>query len=282
MLHYPQIDPVAVSIGPFEVFSHSIGPLKVHWYGLAYLTGLLMAWWLARRRVDRDWSPLRREQLDDLIFYGALGVVLGGRIGYTLFYGGRHLLEDPAWLLRVWEGGMSFHGGFLGVLLAMYLFSRRHAIPFWRLMDFVAPLVPVGLGLGRLGNFIGQELWGRPTDVPWAMVFPKDPLHLARHPSQLYQFALEGVVLFCVLYWFSSRPRPTCAVSGLFSLLYGCMRFFVEFFREPDAQIGFDAFGWMTRGQILCVPMILIGIALLAYAYLGGERHARVAGDSRP
>ena len=173
------------------------------------------------------------------------------------------------WALRLWEGGMSFHGGFLGVLLAMYLFGRKHQIGFWRLMDFIAPFVPIGLGLGRLGNFIGQELWGRPTDVPWAMVFPADPLQLARHPSQLYQFALEGVLLFTVLYWFSSRPRPTCAVSGVFSLVYGLVRFAVEFVREPDAHIGLEAFGWMTRGQEYSLPMIVVGIVLLWVAYRG-------------
>jgi len=257
MLPYPEIDPVAIALGP----------LKVHWYGLAYLAGIGAGWWLALRRCGHAWAPITREQVDDLVFYVALGVVLGGRVGYTILYGGQRLVEDPTWALRVWEGGMSFHGGFIGVLLAMYLFGRRYHVRFWPLMDFIAPLVPIGLGLGRLGNFIGQELWGRPTDVPWAMVFPDDPLQLARHPSQLYQFALEGVLLFAVLYWFSSRPRPTCAVSGLFSLGYGCVRFFAEFFREPDAHIGFEAFGWVTRGQILCLPMIAVGVALLVVAY---------------
>ena len=257
MLPYPEIDPVAVALGP----------LKIHWYGLAYLTGIAAGWWLAMRRSSHPWSPVQRDQVDDLTFYVALGVVLGGRVGYTFLYGGERLVEDPMWALRLWEGGMSFHGGFLGVLFAMYLFGRRHNIAFWKLMDFVAPFVPIGLGLGRLGNFIGQELWGRATDVPWAMVFPADPLQLVRHPSQLYQFALEGVLLFTVLIWFSSRPRPTCAVSGVFSLLYGCVRFFSEFFREPDAHLGFQAFGWMTRGQMLCIPMIITGIVLLWVAY---------------
>lgn len=257
MLIYPEIDPVALSLGP----------LKVHWYGLTYLTGIAVGWWLAARRSKLPWTPVSRDQVDDLIFYCALGIVLGGRIGYTLFYGGDRLLENPAWALRVWEGGMSFHGGFLGVLLAMYLFGRRHQIPFWRLMDFVAPFVPVGLGLGRIGNFIGQELWGRPSDVPWAMVFPADPLQLARHPSQLYQFALEGALMFIILYWYSAKPRPTCAVSGLFSLSYGCVRFVSEFFREPDQHIGFQAFGWMTRGQMLSLPMILLGVYLIGIAY---------------
>ena len=265
MLPYPQIDPVAISLGP----------VKVHWYGLAYLAGLGFAWWLAVRRSQRPWSPVARDQVDDLIFYSALGVVLGGRLGYAIFYGTDRLLEDPSWLLQVWQGGMSFHGGFLGVLLAMFLFARRRGIGFGELMDFVAPLVPLGLGLGRLGNFIGQELWGRATDVPWAMVFPKDPLQLARHPSQLYQFALEGMLLFVIMLWFSSRPRPAWAVAGLFSLGYGCLRFFAEFFREPDQHLGFQALGWVTRGQVLCIPMILLGIYLMVTAY----RRERQSGD---
>jgi len=257
MLPYPEIDPVALSLGP----------LKVHWYGLTYLTGLAFAWWLAARRTRRPWSVVTREQVDDLIFYAALGVVLGGRFGYVIFYGGDHLLKDPSWLLRVWEGGMSFHGGFLGVLFAMYLFARRHNIVFGALMDFVAPLVPVGLALGRLGNFIGQELWGRATDVPWAMVFPHDPAQLPRHPSQLYQFALEGMLLFVIMMWFSSRPRPVWSIAGVFALGYGCLRFIAEFFREPDRDIGFQALGWVTRGQMLSVPMIALGIYLIVTAY---------------
>ncbi|MCP5128228.1 MAG: prolipoprotein diacylglyceryl transferase [Pseudomonadales bacterium] len=263
MLPYPEIDPVAIALGP----------VKVHWYGLAYLAGLAFAWWLAVRRSRLPGAAVQREQVDDLIFFGALGVVLGGRIGYALFYGGDRMADDPTWLLRLWQGGMSFHGGMLGVILAMYIFARRRNIGVGALLDFVAPLVPVGLGLGRLGNFIGQELWGRPSDVPWAMIFPRDPLQLARHPSQLYQFALEGVLLGVILLWFSSRPRPTWAVSGMFSLGYGCMRFAVEFFREPDQHIGFEALGWMTRGQLLCLPMMALGIFLLVYAYRGpGQR----------
>ena len=257
MLAYPNIDPIAIALGP----------VKVHWYGLAYLTGLAFAWWLAARRSTRPWSPVTRGQVDDLIFFAALGIVLGGRFGYALFYGGDKLADDPTWILRVWQGGMSFHGGFLGVLLAMYLFARRQGIVFGALMDFVAPLVPLGLALGRLGNFIGQELWGRASEAPWAMVFPRDPLQLARHPSQLYQFALEGILLFAIMLWFSARPRPTWAVAGAFSLGYGCLRFLAEFFREPDAHIGFQALGWMTRGQLLCLPMIVLGIYLIVTAY---------------
>ena len=257
MLPYPEIDPVALALGP----------LKVHWYGLTYLTGLAFAWWLAARRTRRPWSVVKREQVDDLIFYAALGVVAGGRIGYALFYGWDTLVDDPLWAFRVWEGGMSFHGGFLGVLFAMWLFARRHKIVFGSLMDFVAPLVPVGLALGRLGNFIGQELWGRATDAPWAMVFPNDPLQLARHPSQLYQFALEGVLLFLILMWFSRCERPVWSVAGVFALGYGCLRFVAEFFREPDQNIGFQTLGWVTRGQELSLPMVALGIYLIVMAY---------------
>ena len=257
MIPYPDIDPVAVALGP----------LKIHWYGLTYLGGLLFAWWLAVKRSHRPDSPVQRQHIDDLIFYAALGIVLGGRIGYALFYGWERLSSDPTWLIRVWEGGMAFHGGLLGVIVAMALFARRNGIEFGRLADFIAPLAPVGLALGRLGNFIGQELWGRPTDSPLGMVFPNDPLQLARHPSQLYQFALEGMLLFVLVLWFSRKPRPTWSVAGLFLVGYGCLRFTAEFFREPDAHIGFDAFGWLTRGQLLCVPMVVLGLGFLTFAY---------------
>ncbi|MBA4693234.1 MAG: prolipoprotein diacylglyceryl transferase [Congregibacter sp.] len=257
MVPYPDIDPVALALGP----------IKIHWYGLTYIAGFAFAWWLARRRCEQPHSPLARAQVDDLIFYAAVGVVIGGRLGYAVFYGFERLASDPMWLFRVWEGGMAFHGGLLGVLTAMAFFARQRQIQWGRLMDFVAPLTPVGLALGRLGNFIGQELWGRPADVPWAMIFPNDPLGLARHPSQLYQFALEGCLLFLVLLWFSRKQRPTWAVSGVFLVGYGALRFVAEFFREPDAHIGFDALGWMTRGQLLCVPMLVAGLCLLYWAY---------------
>ena len=261
MLRYPEIDPVAIAIGP----------VKVHWYGLAYLAGLAFAWWLALRRSRRPGAVLDRRQVDDLIFFSALGVVLGGRIGYAVFYGGERLAENPGWLLRVWEGGMAFHGGLLGVVLATWFLARRERLPLGRVLDFVAPLAPLGLALGRLGNFIGQELWGRPADVPWAMVFPQDPLQLPRHPSQLYQFALEGMLLFVVLLWFTRRPRPAWAASGVFALGYGVLRSFAEFFREPDAHIGFQAFGWVTRGQLLSLPMVAVGLFLLWLAYGRGR-----------
>ncbi len=257
MLPYPEIDPVAFYLGP----------LKVHWYGMTYLLALGFAWRLALHRSKNDWSPISSDKVEDLIFYGTMGVFLGGRIGYAIFYSWELVLRDPLWLFRVWEGGMSFHGGLLGVILATYLLARRERIPFMRLLDFVAPLVPMGLALGRLGNFIGQELWGRSTSLPWGMVFPRDPLQLQRHPSQLYQFALEGLLLFFILLWFSSRPRPTYAVSGVFAIGYGLLRIFVEFFREPDPHIGFQAFGWLTRGQFLCIPLVFVGFIFIGLAY---------------
>lgn len=258
MIQYPDIDPVAFSLGP----------LTVHWYGLMYLLGFAAGWWLALQRSKRPWSPVRRDQVEDLIVYGAFGVIIGGRLGYVLFYGLDQWIGDPLWLFRLWEGGMAFHGGLIGVAVAMALYARRINQPFLAITDFAAPLVPIGLGLGRLGNFIGQELWGRASDAPWAMVFPHDPEALARHPSQLYQFALEGVVLFAVLLWFSRRPRPAGSIAGLFLILYGAFRFIVEFFREPDAHLGFDLFDWLTRGQLLSLPMILGGSALMLWACL--------------
>lgn len=257
MLSYPNIDPVLVSVGPFTV----------HWYGIMYLLGFLGAWLLGRSRSQRAWSPIRRDQVEDLIVYAAFGVIIGGRCGYVLFYNFDKWVADPLWLFRLWEGGMAFHGGLLGVIVAMFIFAKRVGQPFFAVSDFVAPLVPIGLGLGRLGNFIGQELWGRSTELPVGMVFPRDPEQLARHPSQLYQVALEGVALFGLLWLFSRRPRPTAAVSGLFLALYGVFRFVVEFVREPDSHIGFDLFDWMTRGQILSLPMIIVGVLMILWAY---------------
>ena len=256
MLPYPQIDPVAIALGP----------LKIHWYGLMYLVGIGGARLLASRRLkdfDPSWS---KEKLSDLVFWVAMGVILGGRLGYALFYDLSAYLAEPLKILRVWEGGMSFHGGLIGVMLATWLFGRRNGKSFFQLMDFIAPLVPIGLGAGRIGNFINAELWGKVTDVPWAMVFPNggpDP----RHPSQLYQFALEGVALFVILWLYSRKPRPTMAVSGLFAICYGIFRFIVEFVRVPDAQLGYLAWNWLTMGQVLCLPMILGGIGLMVWAY---------------
>ncbi|MWV11101.1 prolipoprotein diacylglyceryl transferase [Pseudomonas sp. R-28-1W-6] len=257
MLPYPQIDPVALALGP----------LKIHWYGLMYLVGIGGAWLLASRRLagfDATWS---KEKLSDLVFWVAMGVILGGRLGYVLFYDLSAYIAEPLKILRVWEGGMSFHGGLLGVMLATWLFGRRNDKSFFQLMDFIAPLVPIGLGAGRIGNFINAELWGKATDLPWAMVFPTDPQQLARHPSQLYQFALEGIALFAILWFYSRKPRPSMAVSGMFATSYGVFRFIVEFVRVPDAQLGYLAGGWLTMGQILCLPMILGGLGLIAYAY---------------
>ena len=257
MLKHPQFDPVAIAVGP----------VKVHWYGLTYLVGFVVGWWLGRVRARKSWSPVTEEQVGDLLFYIALGVILGGRFGYVLFYNFDTFLADPLWLLRVWEGGMSFHGGLIGVMLAMWWFGRKLGRGFFAIADFVAPLVPVGLGAGRIGNFINGELWGKPTDVSWGMVFPQAPDAMARHPSQLYQFALEGVVLFVILWWFSAKPRPRMAVSGLFLICYGLFRFLVEFVRQPDPQLGYLAFDWLTMGQLLSFPMILAGAGLMIFAY---------------
>ncbi|WAJ37169.1 prolipoprotein diacylglyceryl transferase [Pseudomonas sp. GOM7] len=257
MLPYPQIDPVAVALGP----------LKIHWYGLMYLVGIGGAWWLASRRLNRFDPTWNKDKLSDLVFWVAMGVILGGRLGYVLFYDLPAYIAEPAKILRIWEGGMSFHGGLIGVMLATWWFGKRNGKSFFELMDFIAPLVPIGLGAGRIGNFINAELWGKATDVPWAMIFPTDPQHLPRHPSQLYQFALEGVALFLILWFYSRKPRPTMAVSGMFAACYGVFRFIVEFVRVPDAQLGYLAWGWLTMGQILCVPMVLGGIGLIVYAY---------------
>lgn len=276
MLQYPNIDPVILSLGPFEWFGRVLGPIEVHWYGVMYLLGFAGAWLLAMHRAKQPEAVCRPKQVEDLIVWGALGVVFGGRMGYVLFYHFERFLSDPLWLLRVWEGGMSFHGGLIGVGVAMFFYARKIDRPFLQLTDFMVPMVPLGLGFGRLGNFIGQELWGRPTDSSWGMIFPADPSALARHPSQLYQAFLEGLVLFLVLFWFSAKPRPRMAISGLFLLLYGVFRFVVEFAREPDSHIGFDAMGWMTRGQMLTVPMVVLGIMLLFWAYrtqLTSEKH---------
>lgn len=260
MLQHPQFDPVAISLGP----------LKIHWYGLTYLVGFIAGWWLGRIRARKPWSPLNEDQVGDLLFYIALGVILGGRFGYVVFYNFDAFIADPLWLLRVWEGGMSFHGGLLGVMFAMWWYGRKVGSGFWKMADFVAPLVPIGLGAGRIGNFINGELWGKPTDVAWGMVFPQAPDALARHPSQLYQFALEGVVFFIILWWFSSKPRPRMAVSGLFLVCYGVFRFLVEFVRQPDPQLGYLAFEWLTMGQVLSFPMILAGAGLMVIAYRRG------------
>lgn len=254
MLVHPNFDPVAFSIGP----------LAVRWYGLMYLLGFGLAWWLGLRRIAQGRAPIDRRQFDDLIFYAVLGVILGGRLGYVLFYKPGYYASHPLEILAVWQGGMSFHGGMLGVLLAMALAARKHHVDYLRLTDFVAPLVPLGLAAGRMGNFINGELWGRPTDLPWGMVF-RNAGDVPRHPSQLYEFGLEGLVLFALLWWFSSKPRSRGQVSAMFLIGYGCLRFVAEFAREPDSFLGYLALG-MTMGQWLCVPMIAGGLWLFAWS----------------
>jgi phosphatidylglycerol:prolipoprotein diacylglycerol transferase len=270
MIILHQIDPIALSLGP----------LQIHWYGIMYLLGFGIAWWLGVRRIRAGRLPGVTEQaFGDLLFYGMLGVVLGGRIGYVLFYGFKDLLDDPLMLFRIWEGGMSFHGGLLGVVVAALWWSRRQRLHFFDVADFIVPLVPAGLGLGRVGNYIGGELWGKFTGGGWGVLFPRAPEfagwsqeqlqaqfasgaldRFARHPSQLYQALLEGLVTFGVLWWFSRKPRPRYAVSGLFMLLYGSFRFLVEFVRVPDVQLGYLAFGWLTMGQVLSLPLIALGL----------------------
>ena len=249
MINYPSIDPVALSLGS----------LKIHWYGLMYLVGFVAAWRLGVYRAKHSdlWS---QKQVEDLIFYGALGVVLGGRIGYTLFYNFSTFIDDPVSIFYIWKGGMSFHGGLLGVIAAFYLFARKNGMSFFQVSDFMAPMIPIGLGAGRIGNFINKELIGRPMEasLPWAMDYGD---HIARHPSSLYQALSEGLLLFVIVWIFSSKQRPLMTVSAVFVMSYGAFRFITEFFRTPDSHIGFLAFDWLTMGQLLSLPMILIGLA---------------------
>ncbi len=251
----------------FDPVLWQIGPVKLHWYGLMYVLGFIAAGLLAsyriKRQADLGWTL---EQFWDFLFYAILGVLVGGRLGFMLVYDWPQWWQQPLSLFKVWQGGMSFHGGMLGVFFATWLFAKRRGKTFFAVTDFIAPLVPLGLAFGRLGNFINGELWGRVSDVPWAMVFPNAG-PLARHPSQLYEAALEGVVLFLLLWLFSAKPRPKRAVSGLFLLGYGIARTLVECFREPDVQLGFIGFNWLTMGQILSVPMVVLGIYLLWTAY---------------
>ena len=255
MLIHPQIDPVAIAVGP----------LAVRWYGLMYLAGFAIAFILARSRIKRGMSGnISYEVFDDLFFFSVLGVVLGGRLGYVLFYKLAYYFAHPLEVLAVWQGGMAFHGGFLGVLLAMVYIGRKHGIRWLAITDFIAPLTPPALAAGRLGNFINGELWGRVTDAPWGMVF-RGAGPLPRHPSQLYQFALEGVLLFIILWLYSAKPRPVGAISAIFLIGYGAFRFCAEFFREPDDFLGLLAFN-LSMGQWLSLPMILAGIAMLAWS----------------
>jgi phosphatidylglycerol:prolipoprotein diacylglycerol transferase len=271
------IDPVVFSLGPFDV----------HWYGIMYLLAFLFFWaagnWVARNRTWWGWSP---QEVGDVLFYGMVGVVVGGRLGYVFFYSLDSFAQDPLFLFKITQGGMSFHGGLIGVIVAMWWFGRRTGRTLWQVADFAAPLVPVGLGLGRIGNFIGGELWGRASDVPWAMIFPNSIQaggwqsealraawangsldHLARHPSQLYQAFGEGLLLFLLLAIYSRKPRPAAAVSGLFLIGYGCFRFMAEFFREPDGHIGYISGDWLTMGMLLSTPMIAAGVIIMVFAY---------------
>ncbi len=256
MISLPSIDPVALRVGFLEF----------RWYGIMYVLAFVSAWFLGRYRASKPNSGWTKSAFDDLLTLGMLGVILGGRIGYVLFYDLPYYIEDVSRILQIWQGGMSFHGGLLGVLCMLYIFARHSKRPFWSVIDFAAPLVPLGLFFGRIGNFINGELWGNVTTLPWGVVFPyAGPL--PRHPSQLYEAFFEGFLLFIVLWWYSSKPRPTCAVSGVFAIGYGLARFCVEFVRTPDVHLGYLAFDWLTMGQILSLPLILVGIILLLYSH---------------
>jgi len=258
MLVHPQFNPIALQLGP----------LAIHWYGLMYLAGFMTFLWLGRKRILALNDPkINNKLLDDLLFYGVLGVILGGRLGYVIFYKASYYFAHPLEIFAVWQGGMSFHGGFLGVLVAMGFLGHRQNLRWLQLTDFIAPLVPPGLAFGRIGNFINGELWGRPSDVPWAMIFPKVD-NLPRHPSQLYEFALEGLLLFALMWLFARKPRPLGAVSGLFLIGYGSVRFLVEFSREPDDFLGLLTLG-LSMGQWLSLPMLLAGMLLM---YLSTRR----------
>ncbi len=261
MLQFPHIDPVIVSIGP----------LSIRWYGFMYFAGFISAMLLGghRARNQKKYnSPFNMEQFSDVLIWGIFGVIIGARLGYVMFYKPLYYLHNPLEIFALWNGGMSFHGGLLGVILCQWLSGRKYGSSFLRTMDFMAPLVPPGLFFGRMGNFINAELWGRHTSLPWGMVFPTSEAGpFPRHPSQLYEAGLEGLLLFMILWKFSSRPRPLGAVSGLFALGYGCFRFIVEFAREPDRHLGFIFGGFLTMGMLLCIPLIGIGTYLLWKAY---------------
>jgi len=269
MLTYPHINPIAFSLGP----------VHVHWYGIMYLIGFVAGWLLARYRARRPgstWTPL---DIDDLIFYCAVGVILGGRIGWCLFYGHDVIAESWMNVFRIWDGGMSFHGGMLGVITATLIFARVKRKNFADVMDFVAPLPGIGLMAGRIGNFINGELWGKPTHVPWGFaVAGPDGSVVVRHPSQLYEASLEGLLLFVLLWWYTSKPRPRLAPTGLFLVLYGCARFTVEWVRLPDANIGYLVGDWLTMGMLLTLPMIVVGVIVMLFAY----RRAQPSGNLVP
>ena len=258
MLVHPNFDPVAISLGP----------IKVHWYGLSYLIGFTLAWALGRYRASKpDW-PWTKEQISDLLFYVVLGIIIGGRLGSVLFYNFDAFLENPSMIYKVWQGGMSFHGGLIGVMVCLIFYARKVQKSFWEVGDMVVVLAPAGIFCGRIGNFINGELWGGPTDLPWGMVFHHPAAgDFPRHPSQLYEAGLEGLLLLTILWVFTLRPRPRMAASGLFLVLYAVFRSLIEFVREPDAHIGYLAWGWVTMGQVLSLPMLIAGAVLLAIAY---------------
>lgn len=276
MPYIHDIDPIALQLGP----------LAIRWYGLMYLAAGLSAFMLARRRTREVWRGIANGEIEDIIFFGMIGVIVGGRVGSVLFYHFGDFLNDPLMLFRLWEGGMSFHGGLLGVLVAIAWYARKSGRAVFHMYDFIAPIVPIGLGLGRVGNFVGGELWGHKTSVPWGVIFPNalpnaqyslaqiqalvaqgQLLDQARHPSQLYQAFWEGVVLFAVVWIYSRTPRPRMAVSGLFLIIYGIGRIAIELVREPDAHIGYLAGGWLTMGQVLSLPMVLLGVGLMIRAH---------------
>lgn len=246
----------------FSPTAFSLGGFDFHWYGLMYLVGFVLGWFLGRYRAQLPHSGWSKIQVDDLLTWTMLGVIIGGRLGYVLFYDLPVYLRDPLEILKIWHGGMSFHGGLLGAVTAFWLYARTSRRPFLQISDFVAPLVPQAIFWGRIGNFINGELWGKPTDLPWGFVFPHAD-SLSRHPSQLYEALLEGAALFVILWIYSGKPRKTGAVSGLFAVGYGVFRFAIEFVRLPDAHLGYLAFGWLTMGQLLCLPLIAVGLWLL-------------------
>lgn len=260
MITYPEINPVAFSIGSWPVY----------WYGLMYLIGIMGGWLALAVRQHFVPRSFTQDQISDIVFYAALGVIIGGRIGYVLFYDFADMMANPMRILETWKGGMSFHGGLLGVLIAMFIYAYRVGKPLLSILDLIAPVVPIGLFAGRIGNFINGELWGRVADVPWAMIFPTGGPE-PRHPSQLYEAGLEGLLLFIILYIYAWKPRPLGAVSGFFAIGYGLFRTILEFYRVPDAQIGYLAFDWLTEGQLLSFPLILAGVGLVIYAYRKGK-----------
>ncbi len=264
MLSYPQISPIAFSLGP----------LQVHWYGLMYILAFGAAWLLGRYRAGKPGSGWTKNDVDDIATWAMLGVIFGARLGFVLFYDLNTYLADPLEILRVWHGGMSFHGGLVGVLLVAFIWAKAKHKRFLDVTDFVAPLVPLGLLFGRIANFINAELWGRVTTVPWGMVFPNAG-DMPRHPTQLYEACLEGLLLFLIIWFFSRKPRPLGAVSGLFAVCYAVFRITVEFFRVPDFQLGYLYADWVTMGQILSLPMLVIGICLLVYAAKEGKNPSR-------